>query len=233
MVSKKECSFQTVAVYTAVQLKYCAVLHARLAPVSYLQWVWAGSEQLPWFSSPGSPSWPVRPGWCRCTTPVLTGSVCTGWTSRSRSSSQTHTLWTYTPAWSVPEIHTHTKKRETAPTSGQSSLRTVSLFRSARLFFFFICSIIYIFTPQFCRVQLGMGGNGRNISSWQGVFAVASRNSLETHTCVCTKTHTYTEGHPFTMYRTEWFQSLDAITQLVQFTCNKQQSTASFTPSTV
>lgn len=146
-----------------------------------------------------------------------------------------HTLFELTLRREVFLKYTHTQKRGKQRPRQVRAASEPSAFFGAHVFFFFffICSIIYIFTPQFCRVQLGMGGNGRNISSWQGVFAVASRNSLETHTCVCTKTHTYTEGHPFTMYRTEWFQSLDAITQLVQFTCNKQQSTASFTPSTV
>lgn len=64
---------------------------------THLLMAWAGSEQLVLFFSPGSPSWLGPLYWALGTKLFPTPVVCTTWTSRSHSSSQTPTLWTCTP----------------------------------------------------------------------------------------------------------------------------------------
>lgn len=101
-----------------------------------------------------------------------------------------HTLFELTLRREVFLKYTHTKKRETAPTSGQSSLRTVSLFRrSGCPFFFFMCHYLYIYST----ILQGTAGNGRK---WAQHFIVTGsvcrcikKQPRNTHVCVHEDTH--------------------------------------------
>lgn len=77
-----------------------------------------------------------------------------------------------------------------------------------------------------------MGGNGPHISLWQGYKSICGCiDKLHTHAHTHTRwqTHSNMCTGPIAKW-TKWFQSWVAITQLIRFTCNKQQSTGSFTP---
>lgn len=107
--------------------------------------------------------------------------------------------------------HTTHTGREDTHTSGQR--KRITHLEHLPLFFFFLSLLLFIYLLS---GSTGSAGNGS---------ICGCMDKLHTHS-------NHTCARLFATW-TKWLASGGAITQLVQFTCNKQQSTGSFTPTTV